>query len=460
MGKSLGFKQGLKSRHVNFIALGGIIGSSYFLGTGYVLNQIGPSAFLAYALGGLITYLTMVCLAELCVHIKGHGSFITYAHQLVSPSFACGVGWSYWINWIVYIPSECIAAGIIIHNYLPQLPIYSWALFFGLVITIINLFHVKAFGEMEFWLSIIKMVLLIGFSLLAVVIFFNVFGTPKQHIGDTFLLKEGGIFPNGYAIFFINMVILLSNFQGSEIIGLAAAESENPQKNIPSALTKVSYRIICLYLIPTFLLSLIFSWKEANLSGSVFAAALDKYGFTKIAHIFNFLIIAGALSCANSGLYAAIRSLHALCHKKLGPSYLTKLNKDGVPFRATLVSLAGIWIMIIVAYFFSAGKVYANLLALSGFTGSICWISICWCQLRYRKKHPEKYVGREGHKFHMHAFPYLTLFAIWIQLFCLGIVVFSPQLCASFYFGVPAVILPIIIYYFYEKRMKKKKALG
>ena len=131
MGELSGSQKGLKSRHVSFIALGGIIGSSYFLGTGYVLNQVGPSAFLAYALGGLITYLTMACLAELASHIKTHGSFVSYAHQLISPSFACGVGWSYWINWIVYVPSECIAAGIIIHNYFPEIPIYGWDCHYG-----------------------------------------------------------------------------------------------------------------------------------------------------------------------------------------------------------------------------------------------------------------------------------------------------------------------------------------
>jgi amino acid transporter, AAT family len=146
------YKKGLKNRHIHLIALGGIIGSSYFLGTGYIINQVGPSAFLAYALGGLITFLTMACFSELIVAVPKHGSFISYSKMYISSSWACGVGWSYWISWIVYVPSECIAAGILMGHFAPTIPVYLWSILFGFVITFINLLHVKAFGEMEFWL--------------------------------------------------------------------------------------------------------------------------------------------------------------------------------------------------------------------------------------------------------------------------------------------------------------------
>lgn len=441
MAKVVQFQRGLKSRHISLIALGGIIGSSYFLGTGYVLNQVGPMVFLAYALGGLITFLTMSCLTELCLAFPGSGSFISYARHLVSPTWACGVGWSYWISWVVYIPSECLAAGILMHNFVPEVPIYLWAVLFGLVITLVNLIHVKAFGEMEFWLALVKIMLLIGFSVLAGLIFFNLIGSDHPPIGDKYLFDGGNLFPNGYMIFFINMVVLLSNFQGSEIIGLSASESENPKKDIPKALKKVAWRIIGFYLVPTFLLAVIFPWQKANLAGSVFADALEIYGLTHIGHIFSFLIIAGALSCANSGLYATVRSLHALASKGMAPKRLAECNKDGVPVKATLVTLGAIWVMLLVSYFFSAHSLYANLLAISGFTGSICWISICWSQLRFRKKLKEKLTT-----YKIPFFPYLTYFAIWLQILCLLVVVISPELRMSFYLGVPMLIIPMLLY--------------
>lgn len=450
MRKIFHFQRGLKSRHVSLIALAGIIGSSYFLGTGYVLNQVGPSAFLAYALGGLITFLTMSCLAELSVAVPVPGSFVTYATKFISPVWACGVGWSYWISWVVYVPSECLAGGILMHNFVPEVPIYWWSILFGLLITFINLIQVKAFGEMEFWLAIVKIGLIIGFSLLAILIFFGYLDSDQHPpIGTEYLLGDGGLFPNGFAIFFINMVILLSNFQGSEIIGLAAAESENPKKNIPAALKKMTFRIIGLYLIPTFLLALIFPWEKASLSGTVFATALQYYGLTPAAHLFSFLVIAGAISCANSGVYATARSLHALCAKKMGPQALSELNQDGIPLKATLTTLGAIWVMLLISFLFSEHKLYANLLAISGFTGSMCWISICWSQLRFRKTLHRKEIDHLTFK--IRGFPYLTHLSIWLQVFCLVIVAWSPHLQTSFYLGVPALVLPMLLYRYHRR---------
>lgn len=447
MGQEL--HKGLHKRHISFIAFGGIIGSSYFLGTGYVLQQVGPAACLAYILGGLITFLTMACLAELATADPMHGSFISYAAKYISPSWACGVGWSYWVSWIVYIPSECIAAGILMHNYMPELPVYLWSTLFGILITLTNLVHVKVFGEVEFWLALIKIFLLISFSLLAIGIFFGllpIHGTHKV-IGAEYILDQGGFFPNGYAILFMNMVILLSNFQGSEIIGLSAAESHDPLKNIPSALNKTTYRIIGLYLIPTFLLSLIFPWQSAGLSGSVFAVALEKYGLNSFGHLFSFLVIAGALSCANSGLFAAVRSLHGLATHNMGPKVLRHVTNQGVPIYCVLLTLGFMWLMLMGAYLFSSHMVYANLLAISGFTGSVCWISICWAQFRFRKKW-EKMENPSQLIYKVRWFPYITFFAIGLQLICLLVVLFSSSLRFAFYLGVPITLIPILLYKF------------
>ena len=449
-------QRGLKSRHISLIALGGIIGSSYFLGTGYILNQIGPGAFIAYIFGGIISYLTIACLAELAINVPTSGSFISYAARYVSPSWACGVGWSYWISWAVFIPSECIAAGIIMHNYAPWLHEYLWAGIFGIIITLFNIIKVEFFGESEFWLSIIKIILLVGFSVLAILIFLGVLGDkPSTSIGDTFLFKEGGLFPNGYMILLVNMVVLLSNYQGSEIIGLSASESQNPKKEIPSALRKISFRILCLYIIPTFLVALILPWQSANLKSSVFAQALEKYGLVKVAHIFNFFIIAGALSSANSGLYATIRSLYALGRRKMAPKSFAHLSKHGIPVKATLVTMGSVWMILLISYFFSSSAVYTNLLGMSGFTGAICWISICWSQLVFRRRLEERGKKLGAGTYKIPGFPVFTHAGIWLQVFCLLIVAASPSLRTSFYFGIPAVIVPMLIY----ARSRKKKFL-
>ena len=142
--------RGLKNRHLQLISLGGVIGSGYFLGTGYVLEKAGPAAILAYLLGGVIVLCVMLCLAELAVEKPVSGSFVTYAREHISPTWACGVGWAYWTTWVAYVPSEMIAAGIIMNNFIPEVSQLWWAVFFGLLVTILNLFHVDKFGESEF----------------------------------------------------------------------------------------------------------------------------------------------------------------------------------------------------------------------------------------------------------------------------------------------------------------------
>lgn len=438
-------QRGLSHRHVNLIALGGIIGSSYFLGTGLILNQMGPSAFIAYLLGGIITFLTMACLAELTIGMGQHGSFIMYANKLISPSFAAAVGWSYWISWIVYVPSECVAAGIIMHAFMPELSVFAWAAIFGALITVINLLHVKFFGELEFWLALIKIFLLVSFSVLAIGILTGFIGQGVLPAADKTFFKWDSLFPNGFVIVLMNMVILLSNFQGSEIIGLSAAESKNPEIAIPASLKKIALRIAFLYLIPTFLLGLIFPWQNSNLKQSVFSVALENFGFLKFGQIFSFLIIAGALSSANSGLYATIRSLYSLSIQGFAPKKLGFINLSGVPINATVFTLGAMWMMLLLAYFFSSHNVYANLLAISGFTGSLCWISICLCQLKFRK------MKHKAPVYQIPGYPYLTQIAIGLQILCLLVVVLSPSLRVSFYFGAPCVILPMIFYKLYHR---------
>jgi len=446
-------QRGLSSRHIGLIALGGIIGSSYFLGTGYLLNEVGPCAFLAYVLGGIISYLTLACLAELAVASPSQGSFVHAAATHVSSSWACGVGWSYWCSWVIFIPSECIGGGIIMNSFVPGVPIYIWALFFGLVISLCNIFPVKIFGESEFWLALCKIVLIVGFCLISFCIIFGWMGSPKYSFEQAqFLESVKGLFPNGYSVLFFNMVILMANFQGSEIIGLTASEAHHPEIAVPKSLRKVSYRIIGLYIIPTFLLGLLLPWQEAGLATNAFSEALEKYGLTTFASIFSFVIITGAISSANSGVYATIRTLLALAERGMAPTFFRRISVSGVPVFATIFTLIAVWGLLFFSVFGSADSIYAKLLAISGFTGSICWISICWSQLHFRRHFKE--VGAKL-TYRMPLYPYLTHFAIWLQVFILLVVLWNPDTRVSFYFGCPAVVVPIVLYkYFAKKRTK------
>ena len=439
-----GLRRGLKPRHLQLIALGGVIGSGYFLGTGEVLSTVGPAAVLSYVLGGIIVICVMACLGELAVACPVSSSFVTYARQLISPTWACGVGWSYWLTWVAYVPAEMIAAGIIMESFFPGMDRLWWSFLFGAMITVINLSYVKTFGEVEFWLALIKVVALLLFAVCALAIFFGIVGS-ESFIGTSLLLGDDGFFPKGYSAVFITMVLVLVNFQGTEIIGLAAGESEDPARSISVAIRNVTWRILSLYVVPLLLLVSIFPWRQAGVEQSVFAAALDHYGLRWAGGLFSFVVLTAAVSCSNSGLYGCARAMYALGQEGLAPSWLGRTNRLGVPQNATIFSVAGCWVALMLQAFDPEG-LFVKLLAVSGFSGAIAWISICWSQLNFRRR-----LEAEGHDVHsltfkVPFFPYVTHFGIWAQVACLMLMVFSDKLRDPLFIGIPFVIVPMVWY--------------
>ncbi len=454
------YKRSLKDRHIQLIALGGIIGSGYFLGTGEVINQVGPSACLGYIFGGLIVFLVMLCMGELSVAIPISGSFVTYAADLISPRIACGVGWSYWISWVMYIPAECIAGGIIM-EYFTGINGYVWAVLFGLIITWINITEVSMFGEIEFWLSLIKIIALMAFVVIAILIFFGFIhgDQPSEIIGGKFISDQGGLFPNGIPVLLTTMVILLVNYQGSEIVGLAAGESANPSKMIPRAITNVTLRILFIYIVPVFCLVLIFPWYKANVDHIVFADALNYYGLTWAGAIAGFVTLTAAISCANSGLYGIVRAMNALAREGMAPRKLALLNHNGVPQNAVIVTLVAIWLVIALAYFFGQSTMYISLLLVSGFTGLMAWISICWAQINFRKRlYKAGYTTRDL-KFKTPLSPYTGITAIIFMTVCLIFLLLNDnyEYKIAFIIGIISFIVPVIIHKFYSKRIDHKK---
>ncbi len=444
-----GYRRGLKDRHVQMIALGGIIGSGYFLGTGAVVNDVGPSVFIAYILGGLIIYLTMLCMGELAVAIPISGSFITYTADFISPTVACGVGWSYWISWVAYIPAECIAGGIIMQHF-TGINGYVWAVCFGLLITYINIAKVGTFGEIEFWLAIIKIGALMGFVGLAVLIFFGIIHGPQPSgiIGARFIYDQGGLFPNGGMALLTAMVLLLVNYQGSEIIGLAAGESINPARMIPRAIRTVTFRILFIYIIPVFCLVLIFPWQKAGLANSVFSDALNFYGLRWAGAVTSFVTLTATLSCSNSGVYGIVRSLSALARNGMAPQKLSILNRNAVPQNAGVVTLVSIWLLLAVSYFFGQSMLYIALLLVSGFTGAIAWISLCWAQINFRKRLYQAGYTTDDLKYKTPGSPYTGIVAIILMVLCLIFLALNkdPTYKIAFIMGSVSLIIPMLIY--------------
>lgn len=461
-GRRIKLSRGIKPWMASLIAIGGIIGSCYYLGSGYLISEMGPAVILLYFIGGLVIYTVMQSFAELLVNIPRHGNFVSYSAEFISPTWAVGTGWSYWFNWCAYIPSEAVAGGIIMHVFFDSIPVVLWAILFLIIITILNLVHVGGFAFVESTLALIKIIHNAAFCIVAALIVIGLAGTGPA-IGFSVLFPSGltwqdAIFPAGFAILLANMALIFVNFQGSEIVGLAAAETQNPKVVVPKACRNVVYRILRVDIIPILLLAMILPFTEAGLEDSVFSVALAKYGFTEVAGVLSFIVLTAAFSCANAGFYGAVRALYGLSLEGMAPKLFQKLNRNCTPMYATIFTLLICWGVLGMWWLTNGeGQFYIWLLSVSAFTGAICWISICWAQIMFRRKiHQRGYTNADIIS-PAPLSPWLPFFiGVVLEILALAILAFNEDLRGSLYLSVPAVLLPMIIYYIGVKTGKFK----
>lgn len=332
--------------------MGGAIGTGLFLGSAQVIQSAGPSIILGYAIGGLIAFLIMRQLGEMIVHEPVAGSFSHFAYKYWGKFPGFLTGWNYWILYILVAMTELTAVAKYINYWWPFIPAWASVLFFFIIITLINLGNVKFYGESEFWLSIVKVTAVIAMIIFG--IFLLCTAGPDSSASVTNLWTHGGFFPNGFEGLFFMLAFLMFAFGGIELIGMAAAEAENPEKTIPKAINQVVFRILLFYVGSlTILLSLV-PWDQLQLGGldkSPFVMIFSQLGIGWAAHLLNFIILTAALSVYNSGMYANSRMLYSLAVQGNAPKVFAKTNKAGVPTPAVLLSAALIFGCVLLNYF-------------------------------------------------------------------------------------------------------------
>jgi AAT family amino acid transporter len=490
--------RGIMPWHVSLIALGGIIGSCYFLELGYTFNEMGPGAILiTYAVAGITIYGVMQSFAELLVNIPRRGSFVSYTREFMGDTASAGIGWAFWANWVCYIPSEALATAIFVNALIKNInPAYEstpmltflWGIIALALLTLINIFHVKWFGHLESILAIIKIFAIILFIIFGVLIFFGVTNSGAHFegndmtadigagfVGTQALLPNMGeeimhqLFPRGGVVMITLMIWTLVNFQGSEIVGLSAAETQNPEVNVPAACKKVAYRIILIYLVPIFVLSLIMPYTVATLDSSVFAQALAAYGFQWGSSLFTVVTLIAAFSCANSGFYGTVRSLYGLSVEGLAPKFLSKLNRYSTPQNATLFTLVFIWIVFVISFQTSVlgnmggedNMLYTALVGIAGFTGTLCWVGILYSQILMRKRLKERgYNPKEALTVKAALFPVLEWFAIILQVAAMVLLVFEVgDGIPIFLLSMDIIIAPIVVFAIQKYRGKIRQTI-
>ena len=345
-------QRGLKNRHIQLIAMGGAIGTGLFLGSAQVIQSAGPSIILGYAIGGLIAFLIMRQLGEMIVHEPVAGSFSHFANRYWGKFPGFLAGWNYWILYILVAMTELTAVAKYINYWWPHIPAWASVLTFIIIITLVNLGNVKFYGESEFWLSIIKVTAVVAMIVFGLFLLFTAGEDSTASFSN--LWAHGGFFPNGFEGLFFMLAFLMFAFGGIELIGMAAAEAENPEKTIPKAINQVVFRILIFYVGSlTILLSLV-PWNQLDLGGldkSPFVMIFSQLGINWAAHLLNFIILTAALSVYNSGMYANSRMLFGLAKQGNAPKIFEKTNKAGVPIPAVLFSALLIFGCVLLNYF-------------------------------------------------------------------------------------------------------------
>ncbi|WP_056991307.1 amino acid permease [Liquorilactobacillus mali] len=407
-------KRSMTAGQMEMISLGGAIGVGLFMGATSTIKWTGPSVLLAYMFVGLILYIVMRALGEMIYINPGTGSFADYATEYVHPLAGYLAKWANVFEYIVVGMSEVVAATEYLKYWWPNInPFFSGIIIIAFLL-LANLASAKAYGSLEFWFAMIKVITIIMMIILGFMVIFFGFGNNGHPIGLSNLWSHGGFFTGGFTGFFFSMSIIVGSYQGIELLGISAGEVANPQKAIVKSVKSVLFRILIFYVGAIFVIVTIYPWNQLSSVGSPFVSTFAKVGITAAASIINFVVLTAALSGANSGIYSSSRMLFKLAHEGDAPKIFGRLSKRIVPNIAILGISSGILIGFVIdiiasAYSKSTSDMFVIVFSSSVLPGMIPWFVILLAELRFRKNNPQLMAE---HPFKLPLYPFSNYFAL------------------------------------------------
>ena len=410
----------LLSRHMSMIALGGCIGTGLFIALGGAIAGAGPGGtVLAYVIIAVMVYFLMASLGEMAAHSPVSGTFCEYATRYVDPALGFSTGWSYWFNWAITVATEVIAAALVMQYWYPDSSILMWSSFFFFLVLAMNLFSVRIYGEVEYWLSFIKVTTVIIFIIVGALAIFGLVGHHESvgfknwHIGDA-------PFHNGFWGFVAVFMIAGFSFQGSELIGVTAGEAKDPTTSIPKAIKQTFWRLVLFYILTVIVVSFLMPYNNAalikagageDISVSPFTIIFQNIGLSSAATIMNVIILTAIISACNASMYSATRVLWHLGKTNQAPKIFATTNKNGTPVFALLATgLIGS------AFFFvsfvGSGTIFTWLINVSSLAGFIAWFTIALSHYRFRRAYVKQGNSLKDLPFVAKFFPWAPLIAL------------------------------------------------
>ncbi|WP_426135890.1 amino acid permease [Pseudomonas sp. PWP3-1b2] len=445
-----GLKRGLNARHIRFMALGSAIGTGLFYGSASAIQMAGPAVLLAYLIGGAAVFMVMRALGEMAVHNPVSGSFGQYASTYLGPMAGFILGWTYAFEMIIVCLADVTAFGIYMGFWFPEVARWIWVLGIVFLIGGLNLCNVKVFGEMEFWLSLLKVSAIVAMILggFGIMLFGIHSAGETQASGISNLWAHGGFMPNGIGGLIASFAVVMFAFGGIEIIGITAGEAKDPQRVIPKAINAVPLRILLFYVLTLFVLMAIYPWPQIGSQGSPFVQIFSILGIGSAATILNIVVISAAVSAINSDIFGAGRMMYGLAQQGQAPKGFAQLSKHGVPWMTVVVMGAALLGGVVLNYLIPE-NVFLVIASIATFATVWVWLMILFTQVAMRRSMTKEQVAEL--KFPVPFWPYAPAAAIVFMLFVFGVLGYFPDTQAALLVGAVWIVLLVVAYLLWVK---------
>jgi histidine transporter len=443
-------KRGLSARHIRFMALGSAIGTGLFYGSASAIQMAGPVVLLAYLIGGAAVFMVMRALGEMAVHNPVSGSFGQYASTYLGPMAGFILGWTYAFEMIIVCLADVTAFGIYMGFWFPEVARWVWVLGIVLLIGGLNLCNVKVFGEMEFWLSLLKVGAIVAMILggFGIMLFGIHSAGEAPATGLSNLWAHGGFMPNGVGGLIASFAVVMFAFGGIEIIGITAGEAKDPQRVIPKAINAVPLRILLFYVLTLFVLMAIYPWPQIGSQGSPFVQIFSNLGIGSAATILNIVVISAAVSAINSDIFGAGRMMYGLAQQGQAPKGFAQLSSQGVPWMTVVVMGAALLGGVVLNYLIPE-NVFLVIASIATFATVWVWLMILVTQVAMRRSMTKEQIAEL--KFPVPFWPYAPAAAIVFMLFIFGVLGYFPDTQAALMVGAVWIVLLIVAYLLWVK---------
>ncbi|MBF8673605.1 amino acid permease [Pseudomonas fulva] len=445
MQPAQGLKRGLTARHIRFMALGSAIGTGLFYGSASAIQMAGPAVLLAYLVGGAAVFMVMRALGEMAVHNPVAGSFGHYASTYLGPMAGFILGWTYAFEMVIVAIADVTAFGIYMGFWFPEVARWTWVLGIVLVIGALNLCNVKVFGELEFWLSLLKVGAIVAMILagLGIMVFgFSQVGSG-QAVGVGNLFEHGGFMPNGVAGLIASFAVVMFAFGGIEIIGVTAGEAKDPQRVIPKAINAVPLRILLFYVLTLFVLMCLYPWPQIGSQGSPFVQIFSNLGIGSAAAVLNVVVISAAVSAINSDIFGAGRMMYGLAQQGHAPKGFSRLSRHGVPWMTVVVMGAALLVGVLLNYLIPE-NVFLLIASIATFATVWVWLMILITQVAMRRSMSREQMAEL--KFPVPFWPWGPALAIAFMVFVFGVLGYFPDTQAALLVGLVWLVFLVASY--------------